>query len=356
MKVTTRLVGGCATALAVLSLALPAPSVSSAASVARSQVGSSTNRVAAGPLPPPMVTLIFSRSPMGNAVNCVPDRSPGTVWLDTTVAPEVARRGLTAVGTIETATIGETTRPCYHYKRTIGMSWRDAAYYRDTFHWTFISHGRTRVELPTLTDAQVVQQVSGSLQDLLNHGHLRASGMYAYQNNKYTDHTQDIVRRYYDFGRTYKQPATNAVNSRTTVDPQHFQWTAALGGGRCRQPVAACTSNVYTNVTYRLPAVHVAAIRSLAPGQWLSIQSYAFVTGYRAAQWDCRAADPRLHWTFDGERYCWKDYLTVLDALGARPNVVVTDPYAVARAWYPTLATIPAQPRAAEFADWRHLS
>ena len=308
---------------------------------ASESTGGHTASGAVTAVPPPMVSLLFSRSPMGNAVNCVPDRTAGTVWLDTTVAPELARRGLAPVGTIETRTIGETTRPCYHYKRTIGMSWQDAAYYRDNFRWTFISHGRTRVELPTLTDAQVVQQVAGSLQDLQAHGHLRASGMYAYQNNKYTDHTQAIVRRYYDFGRTYKQPATSAVNTHANVDPQRFQWTTALGGGRCRQPVAACTSNVFTSVTYRLPSVHVNAIRSLVPGQWLSIQSYVFVDGYRAGQWDCRAADPRLHWTFDGERYCWKDYLTVLDSLATRPDVVVTDPYAVARAWYPA-ATISA--------------
>lgn len=285
--------------------------------------------------PPPMVSLLFSRSPMGNAINCVPDRSAGTIWLDTTVAPELARRGLAAVGTIETRTIKETTRPCYHYKSTIGMSWQDAAHYRDTYGWSFISHGQTRVELPTLTDAQIVQQVAGSLQDLRDHGHLRASGMYAYQNNKYNDRTQAVVRRYYDFGRTYKQPATSAVNTHTNVDPQRFQWTAPLGGGRCRQAVPACTGNVYTNVTYRNPTVHINAIRSLAPGQWLSIQSYVFVDGYRQQQWDCRAADSRLHWTSDGERYCWNDYLKVLNALASRPDVLVTDPYAVARAWYP---------------------
>jgi hypothetical protein len=343
MHVTPRFV---AASVAALTAVAVQTSGSPAASVQVSGgPGAAASPVSVTQLPPPMVSLIFSRSAMGNAINCVPDRSAGTIWMDTTVAPELARRGLTPVGTIETRTIGETTRPCYHYKRTIGMSWQDAAYYRDTFNWTFLSHGRTRVELPTLTDAQVVQQVAGSLQDLRDHGHLRASGMYAYQNNKYTDHAQTIVRRYYDFGRTYKQPATSAVNTHANVDPQRYQWTAALGGGRCRQPVAACTSNVYTNVTYRDPAVHIKAITSLAPGQWLSIQSYAFVDGYRAGQWDCRATDSRLHWTFDGERYCWKDYLKVLDALTSRPGVMVTDPYAVARAWYPAAAPTTAAQR-----------
>ncbi len=331
-----------------VAIALVAPLTAVGVSLTASLSADARTRDAAQPVraasqegapPPPMVSLLFSRSPLGNAVNCVADRTAGTVWLDTTVAPELARRGLKPVGTVETRTVGETTRPCYHYQRTIAMSWQDMAHYRDTHGWTFISHGQTRVELTTVTDAELERQVSGSLQDLRSHGHLKASGMYAYQNNRYDDRTQQVVRRYYDFGRTYKQPATTAINTHANVDPSRFQWTSPLGGGRCRQAVAACTNNVYTTVSYRNPAVHVNAIKALRAGDWLSIQSYVFVDGYRKNQWDCRSSDPRLHWTFDGERYCWKDYLKVLDALASRPDIVVTDPYSVARAWYPTTVT-----------------
>jgi hypothetical protein len=217
------------------------------------------------------------------------------------------------------------------------MSWADIAHYRDGYGWSFISHGQTRAELPTLGDAQLEQQVAGSLRDLESHGHLRASGMYAYQNNKYDNRTQTVVRRYYEFGRTYKQPATSAINTPTNVDPLRFQWTSPIDGGRCREAVAPCNTNVYTRLAYRNPSAYVNAIKSLKPGQWLSMQSYVFVDGYRAKQWDCRSSDPKLHWTADVERYCWSDYLKILDALTSRPDIVVTDPESVAQSWYPEM-------------------
>lgn len=101
--------------------------------------------------------------------------------------------------------------------------------------------------------------------------------------------------------------------------------------------MAACNTNVYTPLAYRNPSVYVNAIKSLKPGQWLSMQSYVFVDGYRHKHWDCRSSDPKLHWTADVERYCWKDYLKILDALTSRPDIVVTDPQSVAQSWYPEM-------------------
>lgn len=144
---------------------------------------------------PPMVWLVFSRSPLGNAVNCPAGSQPGHQL----AGSELASRGLAAVGTAETRAVGETVRPCYHYRSTIAMSWADIAHYRDGYGWGFIS--RTRGELPTLGNAQLEQEVAGSLRDLESRDHLRASGMYAYQNNIYDNRTQTVVRRYYKFGR-----------------------------------------------------------------------------------------------------------------------------------------------------------
>jgi hypothetical protein len=300
------------------------------------------------PLPPPMVTLLFSRSAFGDVQSCNPERLPGTVWLDTTVAPELSRRGLRATGTMETSTAQETARSCIHYKRTLMASWSDAAMLRDTFGWRFISHGRTRVDVTTLSDAALRDQVGGSLRALTDRGHAHASGMYAYQNNKYNDATQAVVREFYDFGRTYKWPISDSVNSRTNVDPLRYQWTSATGGGYCTANTTGCsTSKTLVSVdgktkigtAYKHPSTFTALIADARPGQWITLQSYAFVTGSRTNQWDCTSTDPKQHWTNDAERYCWNDYLTILDALAARPDVVTTDPYTVARSWYPALET-----------------
>ena len=50
------------------------------------------------------------------------------------------------------------------------------------------------------------------------------------------------------------------------------------------------------------------ALRRLAPNQWLTLQSYVFVTGDRKGRWRCNARHWQDHWTDDAERYCWNDY------------------------------------------------
>jgi hypothetical protein len=74
-----------------------------------------------------------------------------------------------------------------------------------------------------------------------------------------------------------------------------------------------------------------AQLGALKRRQWLTLQSYILVTGSRAGKWDCTSSDWRLHWSIDVERYCWSDYLHILDAIPG--NVKVVDPKTVARAW-----------------------
>jgi hypothetical protein len=69
----------------------------------------------------------------------------------------------------------------------------------------------------------------------------------------------------------------------------------------------------------------------LGAGQWLTLQSYVLVKGDRKGQWHCNARHWRDHWTNDPERYCWSDYLRILDGIPA--GVTVTDPKTVALAW-----------------------
>jgi hypothetical protein len=95
-----------------------------------------------------------------------------------------------------------------------------------------------------------------------------------------------------------------------------------------------------TFTTYRSPAYVAGKVASLRAGQWLTLQSYLLVTGYRPGLWDCRASDWHDHWTTDVERYCYTDYLQILNAIPA--GVKVTDPKTVAQAWGRTNYTPPA--------------
>jgi hypothetical protein len=86
---------------------------------------------------------------------------------------------------------------------------------------------------------------------------------------------------------------------------------------------------------YVLPSRTIAGIKALRPGQWRTIQSYVLVTGTNPSytsnetRWDCRSPDPKLHWTNDNERYCYKDWKTIVKAVAAMPDITVTDPLTV---------------------------
>jgi len=54
------------------------------------------------------------------------------------------------------------------------------------------------------------------------------------------------------------------------------------------------------------------------------LQSYLFVSGSQPGQWDCRSQDWQDHWTDEAERYCWNDYLSIVENLPT--DMAVTDP------------------------------
>ena len=97
---------------------------------------------------------------------------------------------------------------------------------------------------------------------------------------------------------------------------------------------------MHTEATYRSPLNLLRALRYLGVDDWLTLQSYVFVTGNRPGEWNCRARSWRDHWTADVERYCWGDYLRILRAIPA--GVTVTDPKTVARAWGRSAYRVPA--------------
>jgi hypothetical protein len=282
------------------------------------------------------LTLLFSRTAVTAADACV-ENDIGVARLDTVVAPELARRGLMATGSAETGITTDSALACIHGRKTLAASWQLLAHLRDAYHWQFVSHSATyATNLGSLSASQQYAETCGSLKTLEAHGHWRADGLFAYPNNKWTLQVQqDDVAKCYAFGRQYGDGITSQTQATTYP---YWQSTIGLPGGHCNNPNLTC-STLKTLVPYRSPDMMASKVASLQPGQWLTLQSYLLVTGYRAGLWDCRATDWRDHWTTDAERYCYTDYLQVLNAIST--TTIVTDPKTVAQAWGRTNYTPP---------------
>lgn len=276
----------------------------------------------------PFLTLLFSRSEIMDASDCRPDRT-GSVNLVTQVAPDLAGRGIAATGSVETGITRGATRACVHYKRSLAASWADLARLRDRYGWKFVSHGRTfATNLASMTLKQQWSETCGSLLDLERHGHWSGDGLFAYPNNKWSGEVEtDVVSKCFAFGRRYAGGPT--TRGEAMAFP-HWQRTTGVGGGRCNDPALPC-SRLKTATTYHSPVALIQTLRRLAPNQWLTLQSYVFVTGDRKGHWRCNARHWQYHWTDDAERYCWNDYRRILNAIPS--DVRVTDPKTVARAW-----------------------
>jgi hypothetical protein len=179
-----------------------------------------------------------------------------------------------------------------------------------------------------MTRDQQWNETCGSILDLRAHGHMRGDGYFAYPDNAWNNDVQtNVVSTCFAFGRKYQ----SAVATRTGVTtPPYYAVTQQVGGGSCADPSLPCfTLNVPW--PYRSPDLISGMMTNLSPGKWMILQAYVLVDGARAGKWDCTSSDWRAHWTTDWERYCWSDYLRILDAMPAAATV--TDPKTVAQAW-----------------------
>ena len=87
--------------------------------------------------PGPFVTLLFSRSEISAADNCVEDDT-NIARLDTTVAPYLQSLGIAGTGTLVTKRTDDTTRHCTHYNDDLTSSWADATNLATTYGWSFL--------------------------------------------------------------------------------------------------------------------------------------------------------------------------------------------------------------------------
>ena len=306
--------------------------------------GAASARNAAGT--GPFVTLLFSRTEMSAADNCVEDDS-NIATLDGTVAPYLQSLGMTGTGTLVTKKTGDTTRNCTHYNDDLTASWADATNLAQNFGWSFVSHTATYptlAQIQSFTPAEAKAQTCGSEATIAAHGLPGAAGMIAYPGS-YTKNPAvvNLQAQYgstcFDWGRQYDQAKHGVTMKSQATTPPYWQYTIAVVGGPCNVPTAPCYTVHVQNGRYTLPSTIIARIQALKPGQWYTLQAYLLVTGknpkyaHNKMRWDCTSSDPALHWTNTTVRYCYSDYQQILQAIAADPSITVTDPLTVGRAW-----------------------
>ena len=296
--------------------------------------------------PGPFVTLLFSRSEISAADNCVEDDT-NIARLDTTVAPYLQSLGIAGTGALVTKRTDDTTRHCTHYNDDLTSSWADATNLATTYGWSFVSHTATYPTLQQIenfTPAQAKAQTCGSEATIKAHGLPGAAGMIAYPGS-YTKNPAvvNLQAQYgsacFDWGRQYDQAKHGLTKLADASTPPYWAYSIAVVGGPCNDPTQPCYTVHVQNGRYTLPSKMISRIEALKPGQWFTLQAYLLVTGKNPKytndkmRWDCTSSNPALHWTNTTVRYCYSDYQQIMQAIAADPSITVTDPLTVGRAW-----------------------
>jgi hypothetical protein len=294
--------------------------------------GAITARAAPGPY----ATLLFSRTEITAADNCVVNNT-NIARLDTTVAPYLRSLGLQATGTLVTDKTKPNALTCTHSRSSMTASWTQATKLASNYSWSFVSHTATYPSnLAGLTATQSEAETCGSAETIDSHGLPGGHGLIAYPGAQSlpVDLQTNYASTCFAWGRKYGSAGTTAASAGQTSP--YWQNTVALNGGPCNVSTAACYTIPATgSQRYQLPSKYVGYINAIGPGEWFTLQAYILVTGtnpiYASSpvRWDCTSSNPRLHWTNDNERYCLQDWKTVVQAMRGIPSVTVTDPLTV---------------------------
>jgi hypothetical protein len=324
------------TAAAALTPGTGRPAAARTASVWRAPGTRTADPASAGPF----VTLLFSRTQITAADGCTQDNT-GIARLDTKVAPYMHSLGLTGTGTLVTGKIKNTALTCTHKGDSLAGSWSKASDLADSYGWSFVSHTATYPnDISSLSPAQKYAETCGSADAIDAHGLPGGHGLIAYPGAH--PPPQKVQARYgarcFAWGRLYGHAGLTSYTAANT--PPYWQNTAAFKGGPCNTVGAPCyTINAVGSSRYARPTSIIAEIRSLRPGQWLTLQAYLLVKGTSPAythndtRWDCSSPNPALHWTNDVERYCYSDFQRIARAIAATPGITVTDPLTVGKAF-----------------------
>jgi hypothetical protein len=284
---------------------------------------------AAAPAQAGDVTIMFGRGQLEQVDSqCRPMANTVDLW---TIANDLRRRGMAATVPVTASQIGTTNHVCTG--NALYPTWSDLASFRDDYGWSMIPRGRTNASLKTVTDPAVLDaNVCGSLQALYDHGHMRAWGMYAWPQNRWTlDQEQTYVPRCFAFGRRYAGAGTS--NPLPVEAPYYWARTISVNGGRCADTTLAChTMTVRNDRSYMQPSTLIRTGARSGSGYWTIFQWYRLVTGSHGRPgdtiaWSCSSSNPAQHWTSYAEIYCYNDYQTVI---GSLDPTRVTDPAGVA--------------------------
>jgi len=280
-------------------------------------------------------TLYFSRSEVTAADACTQDDT-GIARLDTMVAPYLRSLRMAGTGSLVTDKTHKTKGNCTHSGDSLTMSWAQAASLAQTYGWHFVSATATYpADITSLPPLQQQSETCGSANTIDHHGLPGAHGLIAYPGAGPlpTGVQAKYGARCFAWGRQYDKSGTTTTAMGTTAP--YWQFTRVFDGGPCNDPAAACyTMPAQGSPRYATPAELIALVDALRPGQWLTLQSYILVTGknppytHNGTRWNCKSANPDLHWTNDVERYCYTDFQQVVQAIKAR-GITVTDPLTV---------------------------
>src|SRR5262249_40595803 len=108
-------------AAAAVAAIVPTTGAAAGGPVQGLRTGAASPRSAAALGNGPFVTLLFSRSEISAADNCVED-DDNIARLDTVVAPYLHSLGMAGTGTLVTARTNDTTRFCTHYNDDLTAS------------------------------------------------------------------------------------------------------------------------------------------------------------------------------------------------------------------------------------------
>ena len=222
----------------------------------------------------PFVTLLFSRTEMSAADNCVED-DDNIATLDGTVAPYLQSLGMAGTGTLVTKKTGDTTRNCTHYNDDLTASWADATNLAQNYGWSFVSHTATYPGLAAIqnfTPQEAYAQTCGSEQTIAAHGLPGAAGMIAYpgsytKNQAVINLQTQYGQNCFDWGRQYDhaQKGVNILSTASTTPPY---WIVPRRGRRRplqRPQRSRVTTSTYRTGGTRCPRRSSARSRSCSP-------------------------------------------------------------------------------------------
>ena len=324
---------------------LPAAATAYGGTLRAARASAITARSAAATAPGPFVTLLFSRTEISAADNCV-QNDASIARLDTTVAPYLQSFGMAGTGTLVTGRTNDTTRFCTHYNDDLTASWADATSLAQNYGWKFVSHTATYpslTQIQNFTPAQAYAETCGTIATINAHGLPGAAGMIAYPGS-YTKNAAVVAlqtnygQTCFDWGRQYDH-AVHGTNDLATASttPPYWVYPVAVVGGPCNDPTQPCYNVQVQNGRYTMPSTVINQIKRLQPGQWYILQAYILVTGTNPnytsdrMRWDCTSPNPAEHWTNVTVRYCWSDYQQIIQAIAGMPGITVTDPLTVGR-------------------------